>query len=505
MMPEPIAECPHPVPPLPGGGERVRRSGALRYWLSLVLLGCLVVSSHVRAAQYDELLPSPVAAALKAADIPQSAISLVVQEAGSTTPRVSVNAAQPMNPASVMKLVTTYAALELLGPAYTWRTEAYGSGALSEGVLAGDLYLKGYGDPKLTFEGFWLLLRRLYARGIREIRGELVLDRSHFEPLVHDSGAFDGEPLRPYNVGPDAMLINFKSVSFLFLPDSARGKVDVIAQPALAQLDVLNLLKLGGGPCHDLRAMLRPDITYNGPNARIVFTGTYPESCGEKTWSLGLLDHPQYAHGLFRQLWQELGGTVSGGMREGKVPVEARLLASSESPSLSEVMRDINKFSNNVMARQLLLTLGAESAKRPARPEDGERAVRQWLTQKGLSMPELVLENGSGLSRRERISGGSLARLLQAAYRSAVMPEFIASMPLVAVDGTMRKRLNDRPVAGNAHIKGGSLEGVSTMAGYVLDVKGKQQVVVFLVNHANAGAARAAHDALLQWVYAGGS
>ena len=430
---------------------------------------------------------------------------MIVQEAGSSLPRVSVNATAPMNPASVMKLLTTYAALELLGPAYVWRTEAYAGGPVADGVLNGDLYLKGYGDPKLTFEAFWLLLRQLHSRGIREIRGDLVLDRTHFEPIQHEPGAFDGEPLRPYNVGPDALLVNYKAVRFVFLPDNGQKTVAVIAEPQPAQLDVLNLLKLGDGPCNDWREAVRPDVTLHDTRARIVFTGTYPAECGEKTWHLGLLDHPQYVHGVFRQLWQELGGTLGGGMREATLPEGARLLASSESPTLAEVVREINKFSNNVMARQLLLTLGAESGKRPARAQDGERAVRAWLTQKSLSFPELTLENGSGLSRRERISAESMARLLHAAYRAPVMPEFVSSMPIVAVDGTMKKRLNGKPVAGHAHIKGGTLEGVRTMAGYVLDIKGKQQIVVLFINHPNAPAASAAQDALLQWVYSRGN
>jgi D-alanyl-D-alanine carboxypeptidase/D-alanyl-D-alanine-endopeptidase (penicillin-binding protein 4) len=163
-------------------------------------------------ARFDERLPAPVARALKTAGVPSSAVAVVVQDVDARMPRVSFNAEKPMNPASVMKLVTTYAALELLGPAYTWKTEAYAQGSLSDGVLNGDLHLKGYGDPRLTFENFWLLLRQIRAKGLREIRGDLVLDRGHFAPADHDPARFDGEPLRPYNVGPDALLLNYKAI-----------------------------------------------------------------------------------------------------------------------------------------------------------------------------------------------------------------------------------------------------------------------------------------------------
>ncbi len=453
---------------------------------------------------YDERLPAPVAAALNAAGISQASVAVLVQEVGVNLPRVSVNAGRSMNPASVMKLLTTYAALELLGPAYTWRTEAYATGAIDNGMLAGDLILKGHGDPKLNLESFWLLLRQLRARGLRDIQGDLVLDRSHFARVDHDPGGFDQEPLRPYNVGPDALLLNFKSVRFQFVPDADRQTVALLAEPQPVQLDVVNLVKLGAGPCNDWRAALRPEFFSHDGNARLVFTGIYPAACGEKTWHFGLLDHPQYVHGVFRQLWQELGGSLGGGLRDGAVPPGARLLAASESPALAEVVRDINKFSNNVMARQVFLTLSAETLKLPGRYDRSARVVQSWLAGRGLEMPELVIENGSGLSRAGRISAGSLARLLVAAYRSSVMPEFVASLPLVAYDGTLRKRMKFESVAGQAHVKTGSLSDVRAIAGYVLDRNARRHALVFIVNHANAGAGQAAQDAVLRWTYESG-
>lgn len=469
----------------------------LRCLLCLSLLPALPAAAQ--GAAYDERLPLPVARALKAAAIPQSAVAVVVQETGAVLPRVSVNGIAAMNPASVMKLVTTFAALELLGPAYFWKTSALAAAPLAlppaDGVLAGDLHLVGSGDPKLTFEQFWLLLRQLRARGVREIRGDLVLDRSAFPVIAHDESAFDNKPLRPYNVGPDALLLNFKAVRLTLAPEG--GRILVLPEPAPANLDIVNLLKPGSGPCppgSEWREALRADLTQHGGNFRLALTGSYPVSCGEQKWNIALLGHPQYVLGVFRQLWTELGGSLAGGVRDGTPPATARQLASVESPQLAEIVRDINKFSNNVMARQLFLTLGGRSG-------EGDAAVRAWLETKALRLPELVLDNGSGLSRRERLSAESTARLLAAAWKSPVMPELMASLPLLAVDGTMKKRLRDGSAAGQAHIKTGSLEGVKTLAGYVLDKSGRRQIVVFFVNHPNAAAAQPAQDALLQWVY----
>ncbi|MCF8178560.1 MAG: D-alanyl-D-alanine carboxypeptidase/D-alanyl-D-alanine-endopeptidase [Sulfuritalea sp.] len=451
-------------------------------------------------------LPATVAQALKDAGIPVASASIWLQEVDAEKPRLAWNEREAMNPASTMKLVTTYAALDLLGPAYAWKTEAFAHGVVNDGVLAGDLYLRGGGDPKLTYEQFGRLLRQIRGRGIREIRGDLVLDRSAFSISQVDPGKFDAKPMRPYNVAPDALLLNFKATTLQLIPDPAKNAVAVIVEPVSANLDVLNKISLGNGKvCGDWRERLRADVFSRSEMTRIVLTGVFSEACGERYWNMAVQDHPPYVLGVFRQLWTELGGTFSGGLREGGVPDEALAIAVLPSPTLAEVVRDTNKFSNNVMARQIFLTLGMESGQRPATPEGSDAAIRSWLDARGIAIPELELENGSGLSRRERISAGSLGRLLQAAWKSSVMPELMSSLPVAAVDGTMRKRLKKNGIAGQAHIKTGSLDGVRAIAGYVLDTNGRRWIVVFFVNHANAGNAQAAQDALLDWVYEQGA
>ncbi|HLX80454.1 MAG TPA: D-alanyl-D-alanine carboxypeptidase/D-alanyl-D-alanine-endopeptidase [Burkholderiales bacterium] len=447
-------------------------------------------------------LPPAVAQALVAARIPAGSVATVVQEVGASRATVSVNAATPMNPASVMKLVTTFAALELLGPAYRWKTEAWISGPLRDGLLEGDLALKGGGDPKLDMEAFWMLLRSLRGKGLREIRGDLVIDRGYFERVPGDPGGFDGDAFRPYNVLPDALLVNYKSLRFAFMPEPERGAVSLYVEPRPPALEVVNTLRLAEGPCPEgaaFRDLLK--IAFEPARPRAAFTGQYPASCGEKDLNVALLEPNDQVAGIMRQLWPELGGAWSGAVREGPVPPGARLLHTRESESLAEIVRDTNKFSNNIMARHIFLTLGAEDAGVPANGQKALAAIRAWLARKGIAAPELVMENGSGLSRIERISAASLAALLQAAWRSPVMPELVSSMPVVAVDGTMRKRLRGEGVAGQAHIKTGLLSDARAMAGFVLDRGGRYQIVVMLVNHQNAGEAQAAMDSMLRWVY----
>jgi serine-type D-Ala-D-Ala carboxypeptidase/endopeptidase (penicillin-binding protein 4) len=483
-------------------GPPATRIGRVSHIRSLALAAVLALATtSVPGAPRG--VPREVADALRAASVPLSSVAIVVQEVGAPRASLSLNAGEAFNPASVMKLFTTLAALELLGPAYHWKTEAYADGTLRDGVLEGNLVLKGFGDPRLDYESFWMLLRELRGRGLREIRGDLVLDRSFFAPDEGAPGDFDGEALRPYNVLPDALLVHYRSLRFLFLPEADRDRVGVWVMPRPPGMEVSSHLKLTAGPCLDGRAfrtLLAPTFDA-GPPPRVSFDGRYPIACGEKELNVALLPPDAQVAGVLGELWKEMGGTWAGRVREGTVPDGARLLLEHESPPLAEIVHGINKFSNNVMARQLFLTLASAENDPPLRLYQSRQVLRHWLNLKGIAAPELAIDNGSGLSRTDRVSAGSLAELLQAAWRSPVMPEFLSSLPLAAIDGTMKKRLIGEPVAGRAHVKTGLLSDARSMAGYVLDAKGRRQVVVMLMNHPNAPDAEEANDALLRWVY----
>lgn len=456
---------------------------------TLLLIVCFIHSAHAAT------LPLPVVQALKLAHIPLGSIGVEVREVNARTPLISVNSKQSMNPASTMKLLTTYAGLELLGPSYSWKTEAYIDGKLEQGVLYGDLILKGYGDPKLTLEKLWLWLHELRSRGLREIRGALVLDRSVFQLASHDPAEFDNEPMRPYNTGPDALLLNFNSVHLRFIPEGE--KIKIVSMPELAGIRLDNRVTVGAVPgnCSDWNDAL----TMKLQGDTLLVQGVYPIQCGERERHISLLSHPGYLYAVFRALWQEMGGVLQGTFREGKVSGSAILYATHHSAPLAELIRDINKFSNNVMARQLFISLGG-TAETPANFIHSELTIRNWLTQKKLHFPELILENGAGLSRRERISPRSLALLLRSAQYSPFSTEFEASLPIVGVDGTFKKRLTDSEATNHGHLKTGSLEGVQAVAGYVQSRSGNQWILVFLINHPNAAAGQQAQNALIEWV-----
>jgi D-alanyl-D-alanine carboxypeptidase/D-alanyl-D-alanine-endopeptidase (penicillin-binding protein 4) len=463
-------------------------------WLVLLLLLVCIADASARN------LPKAVSDAMRKTGVPQSAVGIEVRALDGNKVLTELNPLSAFSPASTMKLLTTDAALELLGPTFTWKTQAYASGSQNGDVLNGNLIIKGGGDPKLVLENFWLFLRSIREHGIREIHGNLLLDRSIFEESLYDPAEFDGDPMKPYNAGPDALLLNFQSFRFHFMPDEKANAVTVAVDPPTAGYKVV-APKLSHGACGDWQGALQATLSDTGAN----FSGSFPLSCGDRTWYIHppAMSHLQYFSLVFRRMWENLGGTLAGEVKDGSVPPEARLITEWESPTLPEVIRDMNKYSNNVMARQILLTIGA-GMQLPGTAKQGAQAVRDWLAEKGIDAPELVIENGSGLSRTERISPHTMARLLESAFDSPLMPEFISSLPLAGFDGTMRRRLNDRGVAGHAHIKTGSLNDVRAIAGYVLAASGKRYVVVCFINHPNAPRAQEVADALVEWVYANG-
>ncbi len=442
-------------------------------------------------------LPAPMLQALRPAGIDADAVALVVQPVDSATPSIEHQSRVPFRPASIMKLLTSDAALSLLGPDYHWTTRVHMMGNLRGDVLDGDLIIEGGGDPRLAHEDLMRMLRSLRQLGVREIRGDLVLDRSLFLPVIEDPAAFDGQPARAYNALPDALLLDAGALSVRLQPDGQR--VRVFSEPPLAGFEIKAPALINAG-CGRLRDQLQPELSPQG----LRFNGGYPRDCGERelAFHVHTLDPVQYFGAVFRVLWAELDGALSGQVRDGRVPAGSRELLAWPSRPLAQVLVDINKQSNNVMARNLMLSLVAERGVKPATADAASERVLAWMAAGGIAAQGTVIENGSGLSRAERLPAATLAAVLQHAWQQPTMPELLASLPVAGIDGTMVKRNGDSPVRGRAHMKTGSLAGVASIAGYVSAKSGRRVIVVCMINHANANDARGAFDTLLDWVYA---
>ena len=470
------------------------------------LIACLflVLVTLPVVARDRPYLPPDVERVLTQRRIPGTSLSVLVREIGREEPLVSYNAQVPRNPASTMKVLTTYAALEILGPAYTWRTRAYATGEVRDLVLQGNLVLEGGGDPFMTADRWWGFVNGLRQLGIERIAGDVVIDNSYFAPQGDDRGSFDNRPYRTYNVLPDALLVNSQTVNVSIVPDEATGSVRARVNPWPANLAVDNAVRLDRGPCRRGGGGVVVAMPEGPAGNRLSLGGHYASGCGPMAVTRAVMRAPDFAFGTFKTYWQQSGGTLDGSMRLGTVPAGARLVFTYESLTLAEVIRLVNKFSSNVMARTLLLTLGAEKAGRPGSAAGGDRVVRDFLASRGIVIPDLVLENGSGLSRTERISAEGLADVLLEAWRSPYAAEFQASLPLSAVDGTLRRRFRSPGMEGRLRMKTGTLQDVSALAGYVNAASGKTYVVVIILNHPGAehGAGEQAQAALVDWVFA---
>jgi len=447
-------------------------------------------------------IPVRVQHVLDGHNLPSDSVSFFVREIGVADPLLAFNADQPMNPASTVKIITTLAALETLGPAYTWKTELYALGPVMDGVLQGDLLLKGGGDPFLVEEQLRSMLKALQRTGIEHIAGNLVLDGSYFDASVEQEERLDNQGGRSYNTRPNAVISNFQSVTFHFYPDPDGRNVVIRSDPQLPNLKIDNRLRQTNGACGGYQRGVSFNINQNDP-AEVIFEGQFPSGCNQYQMVREVLDAPDYTFGLFKELWEELGGEMDGGLLLGEVPEDLDPILIWSSSPMSDVIKSINKFSNNLMTRQLLLTLGAEVLGSPATVEKGIEAVKSYLDLKNINSNQLLMSNGAGLSRDTRVSVSLMGDVLQRGYSSAYMPEYIASLPLNGLDGTMQTRLRGDNMTGRMHIKTGSLDEVSAIAGYVYSQSDRIFVVSGIINHelADRGPGAELMDALLTWTY----
>jgi D-alanyl-D-alanine carboxypeptidase/D-alanyl-D-alanine-endopeptidase (penicillin-binding protein 4) len=444
-------------------------------------------------------------AGLREAQIPEDAVGLVVLRLSDGAPVLAHREKESMQPASTLKLLTSLVALETLGPAYRARTHLRVAGEIVDGVVKGDLVLQGGGDVDFDWMSLERMLDSLRLRGVREIAGDVILDLSRFQPARTDVGLppFDEEPEFRYNVIPDALLLN----AYLLRIDMvSRDKVVAMkATPALDGVSLLSEFDLVDRPCDDWEDGWKTPVVTRDRQDRVTIRlrGEFPRDCSATT-EINVIDRVEYADRLVRALWSRMGGKLGGRVREGKGPAESKEIAEHLSRPLAEIMRDINKRSDNPITRVVYLTLGMSGASEAAaRTADrSELVVHAWLAKHGVDPAGLLLDNGSGLSRTERIRPDQLAAVLKAGASSRWAPEFVSTLPIVGIDGAMRNRLKDSAATARARIKTGTLRNVSAVAGYVDDSKGRTHIVVAMINHDKAvrKVARPILDTLLDWV-----
>jgi D-alanyl-D-alanine carboxypeptidase/D-alanyl-D-alanine-endopeptidase (penicillin-binding protein 4) len=424
-------------------------------------------------------LPQGIQAAIKRSGIPSKDISIYIKEAGKGSRTVaSLNALQTRTPASVIKVLTTYAAVLKLGFDYRWPTQFYRQGSLKNGILHGDLIIKGFGDPTLDTDDLEEIVSRIKAAGIRKITGNIVIDRSYFNVGNKNSSKFDENPYSPYNAMPDAMMFNERVSTICVAPN----KNDVHKKHPDGSYIVHNQLQRVNKPCRGRYSWPRIKIDDSKAVPEVWLKGKISKRCGKRDICKVITKPYKSFYYALKDTLQEGGIEVKGRMRLHKVPKDARILFTHYSKFLEKIVSRTAKKSNNLYARHLLLFLGARLYGAPATLDKGRRAVRQILQKHGaLASGLLKIDNGSGLSRNAKLNARILARMLDNAYSRYGM-RWMKTLSIAGVDGTIKRRFRGTIVRNRAWMKTGTLKRVKNIAGYVKNKKGRYYTAVIIVN-----------------------
>ena len=466
------------------------------------------ITSHTSKINYSnqagkiKQLPRQVLRSLRAQGISTSGLSVYVQAVNNPNPLLTFQENTARNPASVMKALTSYAALGILGANYRWPIEVYTTGTISANTLRGDLIIKGYGYPDFKPKDLQQILNAIRSKGIRNIEGNLVFDNSYFAVARQNAGAFDGQPYKLYNAVPDALLFNERVSCFIIQP-KGKGKIDVSCPTPARNVKIINNIRANNRACTGSNASPRMKIIPQGRSVTVKFSGNYSSRCGQRKYFKVVSDP---ANMLFASIWQtwvgKMGGSIKGGFAQHSTPSHAKLLYTYHSKPLRDVLPTINKKSNNVMARQLLLSIAAKKLGAAGTTRKGAQVVNTWLKSRGLNFPELRVDNGSGLSRSARISARHMGQLLADAYQSPYRNDFIRSLAIMGVDGTLKRRMTGTALKGRGQFKTGSLKDVRGIAGYIRAKNGQTYIVSILHNDPKARSrGRAAHDEVIKWVF----
>ncbi len=441
-------------------------------------------------------LPFAVKNKLHAAKLSANGMSAYVQDVNSPKPLLGHQATTSRVPASVMKLITSYAALGTLGPKYRWPLDVYTQGKVHGGTLNGDLIIKGYGSPEFNQAELRKVLHGIRNKGIRNVSGRVVFDNSYFN--VPNQASFDGKSQSAYNAQPDALLYNERLSSFKVR--ATRKRVHVTTSTPTHNMKIVNRMRTTKRGCRP-----RIKVSKRGAQTVVTFSGRFSRRCGTRSYHRVISRPAEMIYGAMQAMWKrDVGGKLNTRFAMGRAPVNAKPLLRTYSRTLAEILPTIDKDSNNVMARQVMLTIGAKATGQGTQ-RSGANAIGTWLASRGLNFPELRIENGSGLSRNARISARHVGDLLVDAYRSPFRNILMQSLAVAGVDGTMKRRLKRTNVKGRGFFKTGTLRDVRSIAGYVKAADGKTYVMAILHNDPRAkGRALAAHDKLIEWVYSGG-
>ena len=427
-------------------------------------------------------------------------------------PLLMLNGDEPFQLASTTKLVTSLAALDLLGPQFRWQTQAFTTGPLHEGKLLGYLVIVGGGDARLNIDSLRGWFRQLQAQGLQEVWGDIVLDRFAFRLTETDYATTPTpSPERPHHARPDALMIN-EGVVHVAVNGSAARRADVSLSPGLAGMRVVNEVTAGKG-CSAWAQVNRRD----DGDSQLVVRGQWSAACGGREIGQFALPHAEFTTRAVAGLWRDSGGKLVGRVLDRRTPEAAAVpmvagtdaaplvpLSSLPSEPLAVLLREMNKHSDNLAARNLLLSLVPGFPQRSATLPAACARLQEWLAKQGLAKGDIEVDNGAGLSRAERGTPRAMVQLLRNGWHSKHAQLFFDSLPIAGVDGTLQMRMTTGVATGRAHLKTGTLNDTRALAGYVRADGGRMLALVAIVNDADASRAMPALDAIVEWAVSNG-
>ncbi len=428
-------------------------------------------------------LPQVINEEIRKSGIEKRDISIYIKEAGRGGKIVaSLNAHKIRRPASMIKVFTTYASVLKLGFDYRWPTKFYTTGTLQNGILQGDLLIKGFGDPTLSDEDLEKIVSTIRAEGIGQVRGDIVIDRSYFKIGNKDSSGFDENPYSAYNAMPDAMMFNERLVTVCVIPKENK----VHKKNVDDSYKVVDKLEHVNKPCKGKYSWPGVTIDKSEVIPTVLLKGKISKRCGKREiCKVVTKPYKSFYYALKDRLKKE-GIPVRGGLQLRKIPKEAKGLFTHYSDPLEEIISETSKESNNLYARHLLLLLGAKVYGAPATVQKGRDAIVQILDAKGaLGEGKLRIDNGSGLSRTSKMNAKLLAEMYDDAY-DRYGSRWMETLSIAGVDGTIKKRFRNTVVKKRAWMKTGTLRRVKNIGGYVKNRAGKFYTVVIIINSQKA-------------------
>ena len=443
---------------------------------------------------------------LQGSGLPMSSFGAYARAIDGDTPLLAVNAEASYAMASTTKVVTSLAALDLLGVNFRWRTFAFLRGALIDGTLLGDLLIVGGGDARLTSAELREWFGELRAQGLRRVAGNIVLDRYAFA-LSESDFANTPPPStgRAYHVRPDAFAID-EGLLHVGV-DAARGpRAAVSLEPPLEGVRIVNKVAMRGG------CAASAHLVDDASGSHLDVSGSWSAACGRRELTLVPTAPAQFTTRALAGLWAETGGSLSGTVIERSRQPGDRLIPAGPdgqplmpwsvhlSQPLPVVLHDMNKSSDNVTARHLMLALSRGFPMKAATMLDAQARMHEWLAQQGLAVGDVEVENGSGLSRGERAKPRALAHLLTNAWHAPRLREFLLSLPVAGMDGTLQHRMQGTAAEGHAFLKTGTLLDTRALAGYVEGASGRIYAVALMVNHPEASRATPTLDRAVEWL-----